>query len=138
MDLTQVDGLDSPVLGVIDAGTRACLYLRAIPDKTSLTILKILIELMSIYGIPKAIRTDNEAMFTSHIFNWVLNRIGVEHQRSQPGRPWQNGKIERLFGTLKSSAKGLILNEQDLTTFRLWYNHIRPHDYLDGRTPSEC
>jgi transposase InsO family protein len=26
---------------------------------------------------------------------------GVRHQRTEPGCPWQNGRIERLFGTLK-------------------------------------
>jgi len=24
-----------------------------------------------------------------------------------------------------------------LTEYRCWYNHLRPHDYLDGSTPAE-
>jgi hypothetical protein len=24
-----------------------------------------------------------------------------------------------------------------LSIFRFWYNHVRPHDHLDGQTPAE-
>ena len=27
---------------------------------------------------------------------------------------------------------------RDLQTFRYWYNHIRPHQNLDGKTPAEA
>lgn len=27
---------------------------------------------------------------------------------------------------------------RDLQTFRYWYNHVRPHQNLDGRTPAEA
>jgi hypothetical protein len=27
---------------------------------------------------------------------------------------------------------------RDLNTFQHWYNHVRPHQNLDGRTPAEA
>lgn len=52
-----------------------------------------------------------------------------------------NGRIERLFGTLKAKSRGLLFSEDalpdQLGLFRFWYNHIRTHQYLDGRTPME-
>ena len=56
--------------------------------------------------------------------------------------PWQNGRIERFFGTLKDRLDlrpvldGAQL-DKDLATFRFWYNRVRPHQNLDGCTPSE-
>jgi len=29
------------------------------------------------------------------------------------------------------------LDEDDLLSFRCWYNHARPHQHLDDRTPAE-
>lgn len=53
----------------------------------------------------------------------------------------KNGRIERLFGTLKAKSRDLLFDQEalpeQLALFRFWYNHIRTHQYLDGRTPCE-
>lgn len=91
-------------------------------------------------------------MFRSPAFGRALKQLGIRHQRTTPGCPWQNGRIERLFGTLKDKldqriyaplplGEGLGVREQlnrDLHSFRHWYNHIRSHQNLDGRTPAEA
>jgi len=51
--------------------------------------------------------------------------------------------MERFFGIFKQKAKGLIFHTLEdlnyhLTSFRFWYNHVRPHGYLDGLTPFEA
>jgi len=61
---------------------------------------------------------------------------------SPPHSPWQNGRIERLFGTLKPLLKKLALAnasafDNALCEFRLFYNHVRTHQNLDGQTPAE-
>lgn len=53
-----------------------------------------------------------------------------------------NGRIERLFGTLKGkldrwAVENLAELQTSLHHFRLWYNHVRPHQSLQGRTPAE-
>ena len=60
------------VLGIIEHHSRACLTLSAIADKSTLSLLKILLDLIEQYQKPKIIRTDNEAVFTSRLFTTVL------------------------------------------------------------------
>jgi len=103
----------------------------------------IILRLLRGYGKPKIIRTDNEAIFTSKQFRLGLKKLGIRHQRTTPGCPWQNGRIERLFGTLKQKldqwqVAGIAQLNRDLDTFRYWYNHIKPHQNLNGKTPAEA
>ena len=53
-----------------------------------------------------------------------------------------NGRIERFFGTLKEKLNHWEVDNQEqlnnaLGQFQFWYNHVRPHQHLDGRTPAE-
>ena len=55
---------------------------------------------------------------------------------------WQNGRIERLFGTRRQFLKRVTFDTQEqlqslLDEFMVWYNTIRPHQHLQGRTPFE-
>lgn len=130
------------LLGNLDHGSRALLHLQALHDKTSHTLIVCISEIIRTHGKPKIIRTDNEAIFTSKQFRLGLKKLGIRHQRTTPGCPWQNGRIERLFGTLKQKldqwlVAGIAQLNCDLDTFRYWYNHIRPHQNLNGRTPAE-
>lgn len=54
------------------------------------------------YGWPFAIRTDNEAMFTSRLWLRFMQAMDVQLLRGPPRQPWRNGRIERLVGTLKA------------------------------------
>lgn len=131
------------LLGILDHGSRALLHMQALHDKTSRTLIACISEVIRTHGKPKIIRTDNEAIFTSQVFRHGLKKLGIRHQRSDPGCPWQNGRIERLFGTLKDKLDQWIVTgiEQlntDLGIFQQWYNHVRPHRNLNGRTPAEA
>ena len=98
---TDAQGCLHFLFGIIDHDSRALLHLQALHEKTSRTLLACLCDVIRIYGKPKVIRTDNEAIFTSRIFRRGLKLLGIRHQLTDPGCPWQNGRIERLFGTLK-------------------------------------
>lgn len=94
-------------------------------------------------GKPQILRTDNEPIFRSRLFRLSLWFLGIRHQRTTPHCPLQNGRIERLFLTLKEKILPWFQEagvpddlEEDLATVRFWYNHLRPHQHLDGRTPS--
>ncbi len=140
---TDMQGKLHALLGIIDHGSRALLHLQALHDKTSHTLIACISEVIRINGKPRIIRTDNEAIFTSKTFRIGLKKLGIRHQRTTPGCPWQNGRIERLFGTLKDKLDQWIVTgikqlNADLNTFQYWYNYIRPHQNLDGRTPMEA
>ena len=146
LDLTgkaTLDGKTRLILGVIEHASRAALWLEALQTKSSSALILKLVEAIKRYGKPKAVRTDNEAVFTSSVFRLTLFLLGIRHQRTDLHCPWQNGRVERFFGTLKEQLDRLAVDSlQVLNTalgeFRFYYNHVRPHQNLEGRTPAEA
>jgi putative transposase len=146
MDLTfhaDERGIQQTVLGIIDHGSRMLLRLQTVANKKSWTLLGHVCLAIGRYDKPKAIRTDNEAVFTSRLFKLFLAMAGIKHQRTQLHSPWQNGRIERLFGTLKPLLRQLTIASHAvlqvaLDEFTLFYNHVRTHQNLDGRTPAQA
>lgn len=113
LDLTgkqDVRGQVHAILGLIDHGSRWLLSLCLCPHRNALTLLGHLFLAMGKHGVPQAIRTDNDAAFKGRLFRWVLALAGVRHQLTTPGCPWQNGRIERLFGTLKAELDALAVH----------------------------
>ena len=145
MDLTgktDTQGKLHNILGILEHHSRATMTLTAVKDKTTITLLHHLLNAVEHYGKPKMIRTDNEAVFISRLFKLVLWLLGIRHQRIDLHCPWQNGRIERFFGTLKEKLNSWDVDSREqlnyaLRQFRFWYHHVRPHQYLDGRTPAE-
>lgn len=146
MDLTgKVDaaGRLHWLAGLVDHGSRANLNLTVLESKTSAALLRLLLGSIDLYGKPKFLRTDNEQIFASGLFTLGLRLLGIKHQRIDAGCPWQNGRIERFFGTLKRkldhwSVANQRQLEASLRLFRAWYNHVRPHQHLQGMTPAEA
>ncbi len=139
---TDDRGKTHSLFGVVEFNSRACLSLTALKNKSSITLLRAILDCIEAYGMPKNIRTDNEAVFTSRVFQLGLTILGIRHQRIQTAAPWQNGRIERFFGTLKKALDGWQVSSfkqlnKDLGVFRFWYNQVRPHQNLGGHTPAE-
>jgi len=146
IDLTgkaTLDGETQIVLGILEHASRAALWLEALETKSSWMLILKLIEAIRCYGKPRAVRTDNEAVFVSRTFRFALLILGIRHHRTDPGCPWQNGRVERFFGTLKAKLDRLAVDSFDslngvLAEFRFFYNHVRPHQNLAGLTPAEA
>jgi transposase InsO family protein len=73
----------------------------------------------------------------------ALRWMGIHQRFTKPGRPWMNGRIERLFGTLKKVLKSISFQDEQALTlvlarFCFAYNTLRPHSALNGRTPDEA
>jgi len=145
LDLTFVtdeQAQSHPVLGMVDHGTRANLALVPLKGKSALNLLLVIHAAVTLYGRPRVIRTDNEGMFKSWLFRFGPRLFGIRHQLIDPHCPWQNGRIERFFGTFKQKwNRWSVANREQLETslrvFRVWYNHVRPHQHLQGMTPAE-
>ena len=146
LDLTGKTTLDNQtymILGIIEHASRAALTLEALRNKSSWTLSGKLAAAIRRYGKPRFVRTDNEVVFTSVVFRFVLFALGIRHQLSDLHCPWQNGRIERFFGTLKQSLNQLSVSSFDalntaLGEFRFFYNHVRTHQNLAGATPAEA
>jgi transposase InsO family protein len=142
--LTKTDRRGQPhlALAILDHGSRACLRLQRLADKSSWTLLQELAQAVKRYGRPQFLRTDNEAVLVSRLFRLGLWLLGIRHQRIEPGCPWQNGRVERFIGTVKRELATEPMADSEhftrtLQEIRIWYNHDRPHDHLQGRTPAE-
>lgn len=57
------------------------------------------------FGKPREMITDNGSQFSSNIFQQRLEDLKIKHIRTRVGHLQTNGKIERLFGTLKQLTK---------------------------------
>ncbi len=139
---TDRQGQPHLALAILDHASRACLRLQRLSDKSSLRLLQELIQTVKRYGRPTCLRTDNEVVLVTRVFKLSLWLLGIRQQRIQPGCPWQNGRVERFIGTVKRElARQSVTGRNELVTalqeIRTWYNHDRPHDHLQGRTPAE-
>lgn len=141
MDLTRMGEDDTQVLGILDHGSRTLLQAAPLRRKTACAIARRLIDVIETHGAPDFLRTDNEGMFTSAAMRFVHAWFGIRHQRSQPRHPWQNGRIERFFGTLKREIDAVVNASLplplQLAIFQRYYNEYRPHQALQGRTPRQ-
>jgi putative transposase len=139
---TDQQGQPHLALAILDYGSRACLRLQPLSKKSSWRLLQELLQAVKRYGRPQFLRTDNEAVLVSRRFRLGLWMLGIRQQRIDPGCPWQNGRVERFIGTVKRELRQEVLTSSHefdgrLTHIRQWYNHDRPHDHLQGRTPAE-
>jgi putative transposase len=136
------DGDIHPILGILDHGSRRALTLRALARACTWTLIGEICFAIARFGKPKSIRTDNGAVFTSKVFRWAMNMFCIKRQRTDVGCPWQNGRVEKFFSTLKSKLDFVQISSREslhvlLNEFSFWYNELRPHQHLDGRTPYE-
>lgn len=131
------------VLGLVDHDSRLNLLLRVVPRFNTWTLLGHLFLAIGHYGKPTAIRLDNHPVHRAQRIGTLLRWLGIRLRFSQPASPWQNGRIERFFGTLKSSLAKMRFADVTqldlgLAMFRTYYNDVRCHQHLAGRTPSEA
>jgi transposase InsO family protein len=89
------------------------------------------------------IRTDNGHEFKWQ-FHWHLEKeLGISHVYIKPRSPNLNGKVERSHRTDKQEFYQLLTYKGDvdlknkLSEWENFYNYIRPHGALNGKTPYE-
>jgi transposase InsO family protein len=130
-------------LSVIDEYTRECLALEVSRSMNAKDVIDVLNELIQIRGVPKHIRSDNGPEFIAEAIRSWLATSGSKSLYIEPGSPWQNGYAESFHARLRDE----LLNAEIFTTvaearalatsWRLDYNHRRPHSSLGYRTPAE-
>ena len=130
-------------VGNADHGSRLAVSLEVLRDMSTIAILRVLLIAIERFGKPRVLRTDNGSQFRSLLFRLALALLGIRQQFSKPGMPWMNGRVEKLFGALKErlnqlSVGDLLSLEVAISEFRAWYNLLRPHHHLAGRTPFEA
>lgn len=145
---TTHDGRKCYPLTLIDAFSRYLLRCEALHEPDGAQVRRILDSAFQEFGLPSAIRSDGGPPFAStgaarltQTSVWLL-RLGIEIEIIAPGKPQQNGRLERLHRTLKAEtasppAASLVAQQRIFDPWRGQYNHVRPHDSLGLRRPGD-
>jgi len=143
MSDSLLDGRKFRSLNVIDDYNRECLLAKGSLSYPSLRVIRELEELIVCYGKPKAIRSDNGPEFISSEYrNWCDNN-GIKKLYSSPGKPMENGYVERFNRTFREDVMDAYLFSS-INQFNLVsdvaiqdYNCNHPHKSLGRKTPIE-
>lgn len=157
-DFTHVrltDGTDTEVIGWIDDHSRCLLHLTAHPRVTAKIVADTFHTAATTNGYPASTLTDNGMVYTVRLagsknaggrttLEHDLHRLGITQKNGKPNHPTTQGKIERLWQTLKKwltaqpDQPATIQQLQHLLdAFTVEYNTRRPHRSLPHRaTPA--
>jgi transposase InsO family protein len=132
-------------LTVADSFSRYIIGCRALSATTFELAWSAFERLFREYGLPDAILSDNGTPFSSNSVKrlsklsvrWI--RLGIEPRLIQPGKPQQNGRLERMHRTLKAEAcakpaADCRRQQPQFDRFVEQFNFIRPHEAL-AQTP---
>jgi transposase InsO family protein len=133
-------------LTLTDACSRMLLRCTALRSPKTRRVWPIFDSAFREYGLPERIRTDNGTPFASRgagglsrLSIWWL-KLGIRHERIEPGHPEQNGRHERMHRTLKQEtlrppAPTSRQQQGRFDAFRIEYNEERPHEAIDNKPP---
>lgn len=135
-------------LTVQDAYSRVLLRCQALAREDFASAQPVLVAAFREFGLPQVIRSDNGAPFAgtgltglTRLSVWLL-RLGLRLERIAPAHPEQNGRHERMHGTLKAEATrpaqwDLAAQQRVFDRFRHEFNYERPHQALDYAVPAD-
>lgn len=144
------DGEHAEILNVIDDHSRLFICSHAYAHVKARDVVDSFHRAAELHGLPAALLSDNGAVFTGTArhgkvqLQTELEQLGIAAKNSRPYHPQTCGKIERLHQTLKRyldkqpPAATLKDLQRQLDSFLHYYNHIRPHRALHGRTPLQA
>jgi transposase InsO family protein len=144
------DGQHAEILNMIDDHSRLLLASESYPTVKAQDVVDTFHKAIELHGLPASLLSDNGAVFTATprkgkvLLQTELERLQIASKNSRPYHPQTCGKIERLHQTLKryltrqKPARTLGELQSQLDTFVHYYNNIRPHRALDGRTPLQA
>lgn len=131
------------VLNIIDDYNREILRIEPYFSITSERVISIIDRLIRENKKPLAIRVDNGPEFIAEILNEWCKDKDIDLRFIQPGRPMQNGYIERFNRSYRQDVldANLFTNLTEVKLlsdeFEEDYNFHRPHESLGDLTPVE-
>ena len=134
-------------LTVTDQYSRYVLACKGLCSTKEIPAQKAFERLFREFGLPDAIRTDNGVPFAttalgrlSRLAVWWI-KLGIRPELTQPSRPDQNGKHERMHRTLKAETtrpprQNLKAQQRKFDRWLTEFNDERPHESLNMASPS--
>jgi len=142
------DGTHCEPLTLSDAHSRYLLRCQAMVRTDTEHVWPVLDAAFREFGLPYRLRSDNGSPFASRgagglsRLSVMVIKAGVVPERIAPGKPQQNGRLERLHLTLLQDtanppARSLRQQLERFKDFQRLYNEERPHQALGNDTPAE-
>jgi putative transposase len=141
MSDTLIDGRKFRLFNVMDDFNRESLCIEVDTSLPGQRVVRVLQQLVERRGKPETLRTDNGPEFIGHKVQEWCEANGITIKYIQPGKPMQNGFIERKNGSLRRELLNAYLfyslNEvrQMCEEWRIDYNTERPHKALGYLSP---
>lgn len=129
---------------VIDWYSRQVLSWRLSNTMDTAFCVEALEEALERYGAPDIFNTDQGSQFTSEMFTGVLKAHDIRISMDGKGRALDNIFVERLWRSVKYEEVYLkqyqtMQEARDgLSAYFEFYNHERPHQSLNNKTPAEA
>ena len=141
MSDSLTDGRRFRTLNIIDDYNREALFVDVDISIPAYRLVERLSLVIKERGKPQQIRTDNGPEFVSATFVDFCNQEKIAIQYIQPGRPMQNGLIERFNRSYRTEILDAhifhsIGQAREITNKWVdYYNYERPHDSLNNLSP---
>jgi putative transposase len=141
------DNVKCDPMTLTDSYSRFLLYCSKLGANTVDHVWNSLDKAFYQYGLPRYLRHDNGPPFATNgagrLSRLSVNLIkaGVTPEWIEPGKPYQNGRHERMHLTLQEEGAfplKLTLKEQQMKfmEFQQYFNLERPHEALGQKTPA--
>ena len=137
------DGRKFRILNIIDDYNRELLTVETDTSLPTLRVIRVLERLKQFRGLPQMIRVDNGPELISQKLDFWCKENKVELVFIQPGKPSQNGYVERFNGSIRKELfnayvfKTISEVRDKVEEWMNDYNTERPHKALGYRSPVE-
>lgn len=137
------DGRRFRLLNIIDDYNRQVLSIEADLSLPTVRVIRVLEYLKEFRGLPQMIRVDNGPEFISHKLDLWCKENKINLIFIQPGKPMQNGFIERCNGNIRRELlnayvfKSISEVKERAENYMMDYNYNRPHKSLNYKTPMD-
>ena len=145
----SIDRARCEPLTIRDAFSRFVLRVQVLPSTAGAPVRRIFEEVFALYGLPKAIQSDNGVPFAitqgqlglTTLSAWWLS-LGIEHVRTRPAKPSDNGGHERMHRDMAEEleaapARNRKAQQEACERWRHDFNNYRPHEALGMKRPAQ-
>jgi len=121
---------------MVDANTKWPEVFCMQKDTTTTAVLMKVTEVISRWGIPEQIVTDNGRQFVAEQFEKFCAQNGIKHITSSVYHPRSNGEAERFVRTFKEAMKAKDINAE-LCILRFLFSYRATPHATTGCSPAE-
>ncbi len=101
-------------LCVLDDRSRLCCHIQWYLNETTEVLQHGLTQAFAKRGLPRSLMTDNGSAMLSHEIKNGLLSLSVQHNRTLPYSPYQNGKQESFWGQLEGRLVSMLARVETL------------------------